>query len=500
MAEIQIQGETINQRPEKTQLDGTEALLLQDTEGTKHVKASTLKTFVQPGLSGYITKEGLTQALEGYVTKEELDNLNIEDLVMYGIERDKTVSSPDCTRIGNPNLHRTLPVHSLMRGCLLNDDGSVNKYLDASTWESETRDGSQGQVMVEVPDHYMQFETDGNIQRVKLSTVPIAGYRHIKKYYVSAYEATVQRSTTMLCSVVNMDADYRGGNNNAELDGTSATFLGKPATSISRTNFRNYARKRKEGSSEWNCMTYDIQKDLFWLFVIEYATLNTQKAFNEALTADGYHQGGLGPGVTEIDYTKWGDFNGRYPFIPCGHSDSLGNKTGVVDYTMPTEYDAASVKVCKVPRYRGIENPFGHIWKWTDGLHIRIQSEEAGGRSILYTSDNPASYQDSNYDGYDEIGDVARSGGYVKDILFDEGERLPTITTGSSSTKDFSDYFYTNIPASGESLRGVLFGGHASAGANAGFACSFTNSVPTVPSEFFGSRLCFIPNNQLVTT
>ena len=495
MAEIQIQGETINQRPEKTQLDGTEALLLQDTEGTKHAKASTLKTFVQPELSGYITKEGLTQALKGYVTKEELDNLNIEDLVMYGIERDKTVSSPDCTRIGNPNLHRTLPVHSLMRGCLLNDDGSVNKYLDASTWESETRDGSQGQVMVEVPDHYMRFETDGNIQRVKLSTVPIAGYRHIKKYYVSAYEATVQRSTTMLCSVVNMDADYRGGNNNAELDGTSATFLGKPATSISRTNFRNYARKRKEGSSEWNCMTYDIQKDLFWLFVIEYATLNTQKAFNEALTADGYLQGGLGPGVTEIDYTKWGDFNGRYPFIPCGHSDSLGNKTGVVDYTMPTEYDAASVNVCKVPRYRGIENPFGHIWQWTEGINVRISpnTEDGGdGLSKVFVCSDPSQFSDTGYEGYQYVGDEARTEAYVKEVIFGEGGEIMPLVVGGSSTTFFPDFHYTNIPKA-ETLRGVLFGGGAHYGAGAGFVCAYSHGAPSITIAYFGSRLCFIP-------
>ena len=496
MAEIQIQGETINQRPEKTQLDGTEALLLQDAEGTKHAKASTLKTFVQPDLSGYITEEGLAQALEGYVTKEELDNLNIEDLVMYGIERDKTVSSPDCTRIGNPNLHRTLPVHSLMRGCLLNDDGTVSKYLDASTWEGETRDGSQGQVMVEVPDHYMRFETDGNIQRVKLSTVPIAGYRHIKKYYVSAYEATVQRSTTMLCSVVNMDADYRGGNNNAELDGTSATLLGKPATSISRTNFRNYARKRKEGSSEWNCMTYDIQKDLYWLFVIEYATLNTQKAFNEALTAEGYHQGGLGPGVTEIDYTKWGDFNGRYPFVPCGYSDSLGNKTGVVDYTMPTEYDSASVKVCKVPRYRGIENPFGHIWQWTDGINIRISpnTEDGGdGLSKVFVCPNPSQFSDTGYEGYQYVGDEARTAAYVKEVIFGgEGEIMPLVVGGSSTTF-FSDFHYTNIPKT-ETLRGVLFGGYAPYGAGAGFVFARSNSAPSSAAAYFGSRLCFIPS------
>ena len=46
MAEVKIQGETVSQRPEKTRLDGTEAFLLQDSEGTKHAKASTLKEFV----------------------------------------------------------------------------------------------------------------------------------------------------------------------------------------------------------------------------------------------------------------------------------------------------------------------------------------------------------------------------------------------------------------------------------------------------------------------
>lgn len=65
MAEIQIQGQTISQRPEKTQLDGTEALLLQDTEGTKHAKASTLKKFVKPDLSGYATKTELNAKVSG---------------------------------------------------------------------------------------------------------------------------------------------------------------------------------------------------------------------------------------------------------------------------------------------------------------------------------------------------------------------------------------------------------------------------------------------------
>ena len=243
-------------------------------------------------------------------------------------------------------------------------------------------------------------------------------------------------------------------------------------------------------------MDYTAYKAIYWLYIVEYADRNCQLDFNGELTAEGYRQGGLGAGVTNIDGTKWSAFNGSYPFIPCGYTNNLGNKTGVVAFTMPDEYDAETPLTTYVPSYRGIENPFGHIWKWTDGLHIRIQSEEAGGRSILYTAKDPARYQDSNYDGYDEIGDIARTEGYVKDILFDDGEMIPTDTTGSSSTKGFSDYFYTNIPVSGEALRGVLFGGSARNGSLAGFSFANTHYAPSYTTADIGSRLCYIPNNN----
>ena len=176
-----------------------------------------------------------------------------EDMVSYGIEYDVTVSSPECTRIGNSDLHRSLPVHSKMRGCLLSDDGTVIKYLNPDDWTGETRDGSLGQVMVELPEYYRKFETEGNKRRVRISEYPLPGYHLVKKKYVSAYEASVDRTNLKLCSIVNMAEQYRGGNNNAEYDGTYRTFLGRPATAISRTNFRNYARKRNNSATaEWN--------------------------------------------------------------------------------------------------------------------------------------------------------------------------------------------------------------------------------------------------------
>ena len=422
----------------------------------------------------------------------------------YGVEWYTNQSPSRVMRIGNMNLHRSLPIQSGMYRCILNDNGEEVYKLDPndSTKKEDgtpaVLDGTDGNVMVYIPVFYARFESKGYRRRVKLSDHYKPGFIKMGGCYISAYEATVDRTvsgTPKLASVVNETANFRGGNNNAEWDGTYRSLLGMPATATSLTNFRTYARNRNNGDTQWNCMDYTAYKAVYWLYVVEYADRNCQLDFNDALTSEGFRQGGLGAGVTNINGTKWNTFNGYYPFIKCGYTNSLGNKTGMVAYTMPDEYDAETPLTTYVPSYRGVENPFGHIWKWTDGLHIKIQSEESGGRSILYTADDPASYQDSNYDGYDERGDIARSEGYVKDILFDEGEMLPTITTSSSSTKGFSDYFYTNIPASGETLRGVLFGGHASNGAAAGFAYSDANGVPTASGSYFGSRLCFIPNN-----
>lgn len=416
----------------------------------------------------------------------------MEEECSYGIEFDTAVSSPACTRIGNLSLHKSLPIHSRMKGCLLNDDGEVVEYLNPSNWTGQTRDGSRGQVMVELPMHYRKFETDGTKRRVRISEYPLPGYHLVGKRYVSAYQATIQRSTTTLCSVVNMDADYRGGNNNTAYDGTYRTLLGRPATTTSRTNFRNYARKRKAGSTEWNCMTYDIQKELYWLFVIEYATLNSQAAFNAEKDSNGYAQGGLGAGVTNM--SDWGGFNGYYPFVPCGHTDELGNGTGEVAYPVINE-DGSTRCTVMVPRYRGVENPFGHVWQWTDGINIRISpTEENGGDGLskVFVCTDPAKFSDSGYDGYAHVGNEARAEGYVKEVIFGEGgEIMPSVVGGGSSTY-FCDYHYTNIPTA-EALRGVLFGGSAHLGASAGFASAHSYLAPSSTSANVGSRLCFIP-------
>lgn len=413
----------------------------------------------------------------------------------YGIEWDKTVSNPVPIRIGKTELHQSLPVQSLMRRCVLKDDGTVNYYLHAN--DSSKRDngaaanltGADGQFMVELPDAYMRFEMDGNKCRALMSDRPLPGFIKWRKDYVSADEACVQRSTNKLCAVVNTDADYRGGNNNASYDSTDHTLLGRPATSISLTNFRAYARAR--GSVSWNCNLYQTHRKLWWFFAIEYCNFNSQAAYNAALTADGFRQGGLGAGVTTLDGGKWNTWCGYNPFIPCGHTLSLGNHTGVVDYALPAGYGATLTVA--VPSYRGVTNPFGHIWKWTDGCLCNIQSDAAGGLSEFFVCDNPAEFASTIGSGYQLRGNLPRKDGYVKALILGEHGEIMPLAVGGGTTSYFCDYFYTNIPASGSATRGVLFGGAAYDGAYAGFVCALSNAAPSHTGANVGSRLCFYP-------
>lgn len=480
-------------------MKGTENIPVVDTDLPKgRTTLANLKEYVKPDLSGLATKEEVKEV------KDAVEQLLTAGFgLWYGVEWDVTESDSAVTRIGNMDLHRSLPIQSGMYRCILDDDGQETYKLGAgdSTKKEDgvtaaVLDGTDGMVMVRIPVFYAKFVRDGNKRRVLLSENNLPGFMRMGGCYVSAYEAVVDRTTgatPKLASVVNKTANFRGGNNNAEWDGTYRSLLGLPSTQISLTNFRIYARNRKADNTEWNCLDYHAYKALYWLYVVEYANRNCQLGFNDALTADGFRQGGLGAGATEINSNKWNAFNNYFPIVPCGTTNSLGNNTGIVEFTMPDEYDTGVVTKVNVPSYRGVENPFGHIWKWTDGLHARLQSEEAGGRSILYTSDDPASYQDSGYDGYEVAGDLPRADGYVKDILFDGGDMMPAVAAGSSATKDFSDYFYTSIPDSGESLRGVLFGGLANYGAHAGFACAHTANAPSYTNATVGSRLCFIP-------
>lgn len=430
-------------------------------------------------------------------TNIEINDIpNAESFYSYGVSWQTGSLNATLARIGNLDLHRSLPIQNKMRGCTLADNGTVNHYFkdDWSANEDGTpikKDGSDGMVMIEIPEFYVKCQSKNGIDSMSISEYALDGYTLVKKQYVSAYEATVDRTksdTLKLASVVNTTANFRGGNNNAERDEAENTQLGMAATAISRANFRKYARNRAAGTN-WNMLDFFATNTVWLLYTVEYASWNSQSVFNAALTNDGFKQGGLGNGVTNVNRTNWNTFNNCYPIVPCGTSDSLGNGTGEVEYTLPSTFKPDNVVKVKVPRYRGIENPFGHLWKNVDGVIFDIKSDADGGTSTIYLAKTEADYGDTVTEGFSELGQLPRKGGAISDTYL--GTFIPSEVTGASSTTGRCDNFETIITSS--SLRTLFYGGNAYYGALAGLGyCSSSHTVGHSSADF-GSRLVYRP-------
>ena len=403
----------------------------------------------------------------------------------YGVEFDLTASTPEAVRTGDLALHISQPIASLMRRCTLNDNGTVNYYLGASNSLKKengstdaTLTGADGQFMVEIPEHYFREEFTATKQKWAFSLSWIPGSILIPKHYVSAGEANMQRSTSKLSCVINAATDYRGGDNTSAWDGGSYSLLGRPVTSISRTNFRTYAANRGAGWILENPIAYNAWRRLLYA---EYASRNIQQAYTATPTVEGYRQGGLGPGVTAA--SGWGG-NGYNPFIAIGVTASLGNATGYV--SVSNDFGTH-----QVPSYRGIENPFGHIWKWLDGYNMNIQTAGDGGKSLLYFRNETTGLADDTATGYTLAGEMGRAAGYVNSML--PGHLFPTLAggSGSGSTTLWCDYFYTDV-VSYAGWRAPVVGGAAAASADAGPVYVNTRYAASLTTPDIGSRLCFL--------
>lgn len=415
------------------------------------------------------------------------------DLYSYGVEWDITVSSPILTRIGNPLLHKSLPIQSAYRGCVANN-GVVNYYLYPDDWAYKedgstpsVLDGTDGTVRVHTPKFYGKSGSNGNKRWVRISLVKLDdSWVEIPELLIDAYRNTVDNTvsaTPKAVSVVNTTEAFRGGGNRAQFDkylttdlDTKDAFrsdLGKPRTNVSRANMRTYATN---AGSELLC--YEYYKWIFyWNYVIEYANFNSQAAYNAELTSDGYRQGGLGLGVTDwsSSATSWSGYNGTYPITPCGYCNDIGNFTGIKDLVIPectATNETVATKTFKVPRWRGFDNPFGDIWTNLDG--VVIQRTAANEISSVYTTTNKEEFTDvigsKTIAGYEVAQD-----GYIKEFdLGETAEIIPSSCTGASATTYICDYHSCN--ATSTELRTLLVGGRADGGGLAGLGSFYSHS------------------------
>lgn len=401
----------------------------------------------------------------------------------YGVSWSETSSNPDCTRIGNMDMHRSLPIQSMMKPfafqtqTLYKDQFVPLKENFTEGMYGHVDNGEAGQVsitvniMVRIPEFWYTDDYISSSKTHNLKICPHAkpGWYHHKEAYVSAYE---------LCET---------SLNSGKICSTKGLM---PLVNRTRETLRKAARNIGfEGEAKWNIYTYEEHRAICHLFLIEYATRNSQKAVNTALTVEGFRQGGLGSGCT----TGTATINGAttYSFIPTGSSDSLGSGSGEVTVTIQQTDSSGhntSTITRKCNRYRGIENPFGHVWKHTDDV---ISKHEQSYRT-WYKSVKPDQFATNKNNSYKPLCSVnSIVTGYKTEIKATPNCDFFAMecTNGSESTY-WCDYNWDNTDTSEHCL---LIGGDSDAVGLAGlFSLGSHNGIGN-SNAAIGSRLTYLP-------
>lgn len=403
----------------------------------------------------------------------------------YGVSWSETSSNPDCTRIGNMDMHRSLPIQSMMKGYLyfkdgnplyrmlkLNDSWTKCENYSAGGWRDVDTllEDNNINVMIKIPEFWWIDDYIESTETHNLKICPHAkpGWHHHKEAYVSAYEGYI-------------DGNYYGSSKNKI-----------PSVNFTRSTVRPKARANGLGNS-WNIYTYNEHRAICHLFLVEYATRNSQKAVNTELTPEGFRQGGLGSGCT----TGTATINGAqtWSFIPTGSSDSLGSGSGEVTVTIQQTDSSGSnttTTTRKCNRYRGIENPFGHVWKHTDDV-ISVYISGYGAR-FWYKCDSPDHFGDS----------ISNDNPYYKNIAANAvvtGYKTKIVTTSTcdffalscnngSETTYWCDYNWDNTDGS---LHCLLIGGSSDDGGQAGLFSLVSFSGVGYSAASVGSRLTYLP-------
>lgn len=283
-------------------------------------------------------------------------------------------------------------------------------------------------VMVKIPEFYYKIERVGSIFRYYVADGPVDGF-HLhpgSECYVARYEAIAGNGS----SLGNFLTSISSGN----------TAI---STGVTRADFRTRARNMASGFqlrdiAAW--CAYDL------LYLVEYADFNSQAK--------------IGQGIV---------------------NDTAAHKTGETDVMVYHTGRAAGTDGKTAVQYRGIENPWGNVSEFIDGINILTQ--------VAFICTEPESYADDTNDNYKSCGFTTPDSGFIKELGFSSvfpWALLPDISGGGSSTTYIPDFVYSSL---GERVLNV--GGHITSEQEAGLFFFHAGVSSLGKSDKIGSRLQF---------
>ena len=362
---------------------------------------------------------------------------NASNGVVYGVNWNPTTDTYERTGIAAGVALSTSyagVIQTKMKRCVLNADGTVKYYLSAtdSTKKADGSaaiiDGTDGNVMVEIPKFWYKYENVGGIHKWLISDVAQTGY----EVHPAFIRGGVEKSFRYYCA-------YQGYTLSTKLISGSGRV---PTASKTRATFRTEAAANGTG---WSQIDWNLLIAVQLLYLVEYANFNTQAM--------------LGQGIT----------TGSVYTAVTGSSNSLGNASSPSTNTN-TQFMS----------YRGIENWYGQIFKFIDGVNVNAR--------VYYVNNNPATFADDVFTGdYINTGITsAATTGYVKNLVASGKGFVASDTSGGSASTFVPDYFTQST-----SFRTMRFGGDGGDVAQAGGFCLRTDFVVSGYAASLGSGISF---------
>ena len=217
-----------------------------------------------------------------------------------------------------------------------------------------------------------------------------------------------------------------------------------PLGAITMDNFRNGCKAHGAGYQQYDFLIDLIIREL-WL--VEMATTDSQSIM-------------------------YGYANNNSAKINTGATDTVATPTGSPISNTDGKH------ACK---YRGIENLWGNIYKWCDGISFNGSS--------VYVCTEPTAYSAGKTSGlYEYYGTRASSDGFVKTVApLAEGSLIQYVTAvGVDESSYYCDWYWQ-----GKTV--LCCGGRWDNGAYAGLWCWLGSVAASYSYYDIGGRLCYKP-------
>lgn len=277
-------------------------------------------------------------------------------------------------------------------------------------------DGSNGEVLTRIPEFYYKRYVSNNVEYILISREKHDGFIKSEQFSVGRY--TYSGSASRVYS--------RSGY--------------EPFRNYNITNARAYARALGDGFGQLDWHYLIIQM----LYLVEYANYNCQSM--------------LGQGRVSSSTPN-----------NSGGCDTLGMKSGCLG-------NDGTYSVI----YRGIEDPYGNIWQFIDGINVKDH--------VPYVCYDSSKYAVDTFDGaYHALNfTMPSANGYASKLGYDSNNPLMSLTAeaSGSSTTNMCDYYYQN-----DGNRIALVGGAWSYGTGAGLWCWHFHWSGTGYDTYVGARL-----------